>query len=398
MKPLLVAIFFFVICWSVTYAQSVSAVQADTMRGDTVPGHPAGGESIGTPTVPGESARGKVTVSGYVDAYYGYDFSRPPTGDRPYFVSSARHNEMTINLAFVSVSYTGANVRAKLTPGFGTYMNANYANEPGTLRNLVEANVGVKLAKTKDIWLDVGVFGSPYTNEGPISKDQLMYTRSFAPEYVPYYLSGLKLTLPLSQKLTAYLYGLNGWQQIQDQNAGKAIGTQLEYRPTGKLLLNWNTYVGNERSTSRPAYRTRYFSDVFVIYTPGGRLDATACVYGGIQNRLGTNGQMEQDQWWQINAVGRYKFTEKTSLSGRLEYFNDPRNVQITAINEQGGGSPFQFRSSSASLCLNINVAPSVLARFESRTFFSDLDVFRTATGNPARSSQLLIGNLTAWF
>jgi hypothetical protein len=346
------------------------------------------------------SKQGKVTVSGYIDLYYGYDFSRPADGNRPYFVSSARHNELSINLAFVDIKYTSANVRARFVPGFGTYMNANYAAEPGTLRNIVEANVGVRLSRSKQIWLDAGVLGSPYTNESAISKDHLMYTRSFAPEYVPYYLSGVKLTLPLSQKVTAYLYGLNGWQQIQDVNAGKALGTQIEYRPNAQVLINWNTYVGDERSVARPTFRTRYFSDIFVIYNPGGRFDATACVYGGIQNRLGAAGRTEQDTWWQINAIGRYKLGQKTSLSGRLEYFNDPRNVQIAAINERVGANanPFQFRSSSASLCLNVKVTDTVLARFESRTFFSDLDVYRTAEGNPARSSQLAIASLAAWF
>lgn len=341
--------------------------------------------------------RGKVTVGGYVDLYYGYDFSRPASGDRPYFVSSARHNEATVNLAFVDLKYTSANLRARLVPGFGTYMNANYAAEPGTLRNLVEANVGVRLSRTKEIWLDAGVLGSPYTNESAVSRDHLMYTRSFAPEYVPYYLSGVKLTLPLSRRVTAYLYGLNGWQQIQDANAGKALGTQLEYRPNDRLLVNWNTYLGDERSAARPTYRMRYFSDVFVVYNPGGRFDATACVYGGVQHRLVPNGTA-RDAWWQINAIGRYRLTEKTSLSGRMEYFGDPRNVQITSVNEEPGTNPYRFRSASAGLCLNVRLTDNVLARFESRTFFSDLAVYRRPDGTPATSSQLLIANLTAWF
>lgn len=347
----------------------------------------------------GVALRGKVTVSGYVDLYYGYDFSRPASGDRPYFVSSARHNELTVNLAFIDVRYTSSKVRARFVPGFGTYMNANYATEPGSLRNLVEANVGVRLSRTKEIWLDAGVLGSPYTNESAISKDHLMYTRSFAPEYVPYYLSGVKLSLPLSQKVNLYLYALNGWQQIQDVNTGKALGTQVEYRPNSRVLLNWNTYLGDERSATRPTYRTRYFSDVFVIYNPGGRFDATACVYGGLQDRVGTGGRTEQDRWWQVNAIGRYRLSERASLSGRIEYFDDPRNVQITSINERPDAiNPFQFRSWSTGLCLNVKVTENVLARFESRTFFSDLPVFRDAGGVPIRSSQLLIGNLTAWF
>ena len=171
--------------------------------------------------------QGKVTVEGYIDTYYAYDFNKPASGNRPYSVSMARHNEFTINLAYVSVKYSSSRLRGKFVPGFGTYMNANYTNESSSLRNIVEASAGVKLWKNKNVWLDVGVFGSPYTNESAISKDHLAYTRSFAPEYVPYYLSGVKLSVPLSAKLNAYFYLLNGWQQIQDVNNNKSKGNFL---------------------------------------------------------------------------------------------------------------------------------------------------------------------------
>ncbi len=42
--------------------------------------------------------KGKVTVEGYIDAYYAYDFNKPGK-DQPYFVSMARNNEVNINLS-----------------------------------------------------------------------------------------------------------------------------------------------------------------------------------------------------------------------------------------------------------------------------------------------------------
>ena len=71
------------------------------------------------------SGSGKITLEGYLDTYFVYDFNKPPSGDRPYFVSMARHNEMTINLAYVAVKYSSSRLRARFAPGFGTYMNAN---------------------------------------------------------------------------------------------------------------------------------------------------------------------------------------------------------------------------------------------------------------------------------
>ncbi len=336
--------------------------------------------------------KGKFVVEGYIDAYYGYDFSKPTSKERPYFVSSARHNEMNINLAYVSVKYTSERVRARFAPGFGSYINANYAAEQGVLKNIVEGNVGVKLFKNKEIWLDFGVLGSPYTNESAISKDHLMYSRSFAPEYVPYYLSGAKLSVPLGKKVNFYLYLINGWQQIRDVNDSKSIGTQLEYRPNENLLVNWNTYIGNENSEVRPDFGNRYFTDVYFIYSKG-KFSGTSCFYVGAQETKLPTGSAETQLWYNANIICKYNFTPKVSLSGRLEYFDDQKSVQISPINPVNG-----FSSSSASLCVNYAIEENVLFRLESRSFFSNKNVYQNASGNPVSNSQLLIGSVTVWF
>jgi hypothetical protein len=331
--------------------------------------------------------QGKVTVEGYLDGYYSYDFNKPRDGNRLYAVSMSRHNEMTINLAFIDLKYSSSRLRARLVPGFGTYINANYASEPGTLRHLVEASAGVKVSKDHSIWLDFGVFGSPYTNESAISKDHLAYTRSLAPEFVPYYLSGVKLSLPINQKLSAYLYVVNGWQRIQDNNSGKSVGTQLEYRPGNNWLINWNTYIGDERSTLNPSFRARYFTDAYFIYT-NGRWAATGCVYIGAQARQSLNNAY----WGQANIIGRYNLTSQLSVTGRIEYFKDPNHVVVIPI-----ASGTSFNTVSSSIGLNEKLADNVLLRFEYRTFHSAQDVFR-AGDLQKKDDNVVTANITMWF
>lgn len=331
--------------------------------------------------------QGKVSIQGYIDTYYGYDFNKPESGDRPYFVSMARHNEMNINLAYIDLRYNSSRLRARFVPGFGTYMNANYSNESGSLKNIVEASAGVKISKTKNIWLDVGVFGSPYTNESAISKDHLIYSRSFAPEYVPYYLSGLKASFPWGEKITAYVYLLNGWQQIGDENSGKSVGTQLEYRATNNLLLNWNTYAGDEKNDAAPEDGMRYFTDFFFIYSKN-KLSATGCVYVGLQQR----DEVENATWWQANLIGKYALTGKSSLTGRVEYFSDPESVQVSSITGVTGFSTF-----SASAGFDFKLADNVLIRAEYRSFFSGKEIYER-NGEAVKNSNLLISNITIWF
>lgn len=333
------------------------------------------------------SRKGKVSIEGYIDTYYAYNFNAPASDDQPYFVSMARHNEVTVNLAYIDLKYSSGKLRARFVPGFGTYMNANYAVEPGSLKYIVEASAGIKIFEKKNIWIDAGIFGSPYTNESAISKDHLAYTRSFAPEYVPYYLSGVKVTLPLSERINAYLYLLNGWQQIEDQNKSKSVGTQLEIRLSENLLLNWNTYFGNERSAGDSTVGKRMFSDFYFIYSRG-KLSATGCVYAGIQEQSGKSDGV----WWQANLIGRYNITNKISVTGRIEHFNDPDEVQIVPITGVKG-----FRSYSSSLGFNYKLAENILLRLEGRTFFSDKYVYVRGE-EQAKNSNAITSNITIWF
>src|SRR5580704_11415482 len=192
--------------------------------------------------------KGKLSIEAYVDVYYSYAASHPVGGTRPYVVNYNRDNEINLDLAYISLKYTTERIRATFTPGYGTYMNANYAAERQTLQNILEASVGMRLFKNKDIWLDGGVFSSPYTNESVYSFDQLTYTRSLGAENTPYYLTGAKLTVPFGSKWTGYFYLLNGWQVIESQHDPLDYGTQLEYKPGSAWDINFNTYIGNESS------------------------------------------------------------------------------------------------------------------------------------------------------
>jgi hypothetical protein len=337
------------------------------------------------------STLGKVTFSGMLDVYYGYDFNEPAGSDRPYFVSSARHNEINVNLAYLGINYRNEKVRARFVPGFGTYMNANYASEAGSLKNLVEANAGVRLSQKHDIWLDAGVFGSPYTNESAISKDHLMYSRSLAPEYVPYYLTGVKLSAPLGKKFTGYFYVLNGWQNITDTNTPLSVGTQLEYRPGKRTLINFNTYVGDEVSAANPTYGMRYFSDIYLIFNPEGKFSMTSCIYGGIQQEF-IGGIESHHPWWQVNWIGKYSLNKKASISARLEYFSDPDEIMIRSITSEKSD-----QLASSGLCFNYKVNSNAMFRAEYRNFLSNKNIY-TADNFETNFSNLLITSLCVWF
>ncbi len=320
---------------------------------------------------------GKVNLKGYVDIYYGQHFTNDNTpATRAYAVSSASLNQVALNLAYIDVKYQNSHVRARFIPGVGTYVNTNYATEPGTLANIIEANVGLKLSSSKDIWIDAGVIGSPFTNETPFSKDQLLYTRSHSAEFSPYYLTGVRINASLTEKLNCYLYIINGWQKIADDNASKAIATQLEYRPTNKLLINWNTYYGKEIYNLAGNQGVRLFTDIYAIYNPTPKWSFTSCFYIGNQKRNDSIQLKENSNWWQANIMGQYSLSTKNSLSARLEYMEDLDGI-VT------GNS---FKDFSYSACWNLKITNNALFRLEARNY----------TNNAIEP--LVIGNITVWF
>ncbi len=319
-----------------------------------------------------EGRKDTLIISGMVDGYFAFDPINPIKTRRPYAAASARLNQFAINLAYLGIGYRSERVRAQLTTGFGTYMQDNYAHENVLNRFLLETYGGFKLSKKKDMWLDIGIFTSPYTYETPVSKDQLLYSRSLAAENAPYYVSGLRLTLPLSPKFTLTLYGLNGWQTINFNSAsGRSIAfaSQLQYKVNPRTSIYWNTFAGDAGSSQQPWLAARYFNDFFVTYQ-GAKWDISGTAYVGLQGVY--NSAKPDYAWYSVNASARYKFNTKFSLSARAEYFSDPNGI-LTAPSQLQTRS---FNVYSGSLGFNYAPIKNVLIRIEGRGYGGQNGVF----------------------
>ena len=342
---------------------------------------------------PGGDSSQSISLEAYADVYFGFDFNQPEDRTRPYSVSHSRHSETNLNLAYLSIKYTSERARVNFTPGFGTYMNANYATERATLQHIVEASIGVKPWKHKGIWIDMGVFPAPYTTEGPVAHDQLLYTRSLGAEYSPYYLTGIRATVPICSKVNLYLYLINGWQIIEDINAPLSFGSTIEWKPAEMLTINWSTYVGDERATSQPQYGSRYFSDLNLTCTPDKRYTFSADVYAGRQERTDSIDNKEQVNWYQGNVAVRRNLGHRQSIAARLEYFNDAHAVLVVPVTGLN-----RFDCGSFSLGYHVAVTGNVSFHAEGRYYISGDDVFLDDQNGPTNNAALLIGGLTAKF
>ncbi|SHI69437.1 Putative beta-barrel porin-2, OmpL-like. bbp2 [Hymenobacter daecheongensis DSM 21074] len=297
---------------------------------------------------------------GYVGVYYGYDFNNPADLRRPGFIYSENlHNQIAINIALLGARYQSERVRGTFAIQTGTYPDANYAAEPQIFKNIYEAWGGVKLAK--NLWLDAGIFLSHIGLEGPISRDDLTLTRSIMADNSPYYEAGAKLTYDNGQKWLFSALVLNGWQVIRDNNQNMAVGTQVQFRPNSKWLLNSSTYLGEGRNVPDSVdQRTRYYHDFYLTFNPSEKWRLAAAVDAGWQEKA--DGRAGYDHWHAGSLIVRRRLGKKTGLVGRAEYFHDP--AAVVASTAVGG-----LHTGGYSLGFDYNPVPRVILRLEGKQF-----------------------------
>ncbi|WP_299761918.1 porin [uncultured Pontibacter sp.] len=304
-------------------------------------------------------------ISGGVDVYYAYDFSKPYEKDRLYTTQAFRHNEFNLNWGFLQADYATDKVRATLALHTGTYVQSNYAAEPNELTRLIaQANAGVRLAE--GVWLDVGILPSHIGYESTFSIDNEIYTRALMAENSPYFETGARLTAEVSDKVTMKFLVLNGWQNIQETNDAKSLGFGISYTPTDKLELSYNNYYGNEAPAELDPKR-RYFHNFYAGYTFSDRFNIAASVDYGRQELFGSD---QKGNWYAGLLLARYQLSDRLAMAGRVEHYNDKNQIIITTDTSNG------FQTSSASLNFDYIPAPNLMWRFEARGYDSQDMIF----------------------
>ena len=310
-----------------------------------------------------------LTVSGYIESYYAYDFNRPADNNRPGFIySHSRHNEFNLNLGFVKVGYNAEKVRANLAFAAGTYINANYAAEPGVLKNIFEANAGFKIGQ-KNLWLDAGIFTSHIGFEGAIGKDNWTLTRSIVADNSPYYEAGAKLTFTTSNNKWLFTgLALNGWQRIKrvDGNSLMNFGTQITYKPTDKVTLNYSTFIGTDKADSMR--QMRYYHNIYGIIQLSKVFGIIAGFDIGTEEKSNINSKM--NTWYTPVLIAKLNVSPKVSLTARGEYYNDEKGILILTGTVNG------FKTTGISLNVDYTPTPNVLFRVEGRSLNSKDNIF----------------------
>lgn len=327
----------------------------------------------------------QLVFSGFIDAYYQYDFDDPSTRLRPVFLYNyKKHNEFNVNLGLIKAAYTNKKIRANFALMIGNYAQYNLSAEPAIAQNIYEANVGYNFSDKVSI--DAGIMSSHIGLESAIGKDNWNLSRSMLAENTPYYENGIKLTYQPNKKLTAALLILNGWQNIQETNSNKAIGTQVQYKPTAKWLFNSSTFIGNEKPDS--ARQLRLFHNFYTTYVISKKMNAALLFDVGAEKQINS---ANYNTWFGTALLLQYSINSKYSSAFRVEHYNDKKGIIVSANTTNG------FQTFGYSFNMDYKPVEYIMFRTEAR-FFNAKDNMFLRHGVLNNNNYAILASMAVWF
>jgi len=325
----------------------------------------------------------KLNFSAYSELYYSYDFSNPQNHEKSNFLyNHKRHNELNANLILLKANYLDKSYRANLGLMAGNYAQYNLSSEPTWAQFIYEANIGVKLSQKQNIWLDAGIMPSHIGFESAISADCWTLTRSLLAENSPYYETGIKLSYTSkNEKLNLSALYLNGWQKISKPNyiQKPSFGTQINYKLSKKILLNYSTFFGTDKPDSINAIRQ--FHNFYLQYEPTNKFGIIA----GFDIGRDKFNPTTYGTWYSPVLIIKQSINEKTRIAIRGEYYSDPKQIIITTGTTNG----FQTFGFSSNLDYDLN--DKIKCRIEGKMFQSKDKIFVNEINNYSITTNMTI-------
>ena len=124
------------------------------------------------------------------------------------------------------------------------------ANEPrpDVYRHIWQAYGTYVFPVGRGLQTDFGKFASNLGYETNYAKDNNQFSRAYLFNFLPFYHSGLRASLPVSDKVTLMYMLTNGIQQTEDFNNFKSNHFSAVIKPTGAVAWTTSYYFGQEQA------------------------------------------------------------------------------------------------------------------------------------------------------
>jgi hypothetical protein len=294
---------------------------------------PAEAQEAEPSDAPSSNPFANIQIGMAFEGYYQYNWNRPYDRVNLLRAYDTRANVFGIQQAAIVVESApkvdeGRRFGARIDLQFGQAtetVQGSPANEPrpDVYRHVWQAYGTYVFPVGRGLQTDFGKFASMLGYETNYAKDDSQFSRAYLFNFLPFYHSGLRTTLPVSDKVTVLYMLTNGIQQTEDFNDFKSNHVAAIVKPTGSVTWTVNYYFGQEQSDAgEPTGPDGFFRvfDTYVSYT------ATPKLGFGLDANYVTNEVNAGDPSLSLQGIGayaRYQVTSPAALSVRYERLDD---------------------------------------------------------------------------
>jgi putative OmpL-like beta-barrel porin-2 len=318
----------FVASVSASISQTTEVTPENPERFDQEQPSPANSEQ--KPAEPASNPA-QVTLSGYVEAFYSYNFNNPSNRITNFRGFDNRANTFMISNAVLSAAGEKGPVSGKIAAQVGNTPDTYYLAEPPaagtpstppssattTWKYIQEAWAGYRAPIGKGVLFQAGIFLSPIGPEVMPVKDNWNWSRSNLFFGLPFYHAGVRATYELSKAWTVELMVCNGWNDILDNNKEKSVEFSTSYAATKTLNFHFLYFGGVERPTGAPEGEPwRHLFDAYVTW------DATKVASFLLHGDAGFESNLfGTSDWAAVASYARFKLASPLFLAVRVDVF-----------------------------------------------------------------------------
>ncbi|HKW01473.1 MAG TPA: outer membrane beta-barrel protein [Vicinamibacterales bacterium] len=337
------------------------------------------------------------TLSATFEGYYEWNANQPPNRVNVLRAYDTRANTFSIQQAAVVLETAPDRsasrpfgLRVDLQFGQATdTVQGSPANEPrpDVYRNLWQAYGSYVFPGAHAVRMDFGKFGSSLGFETNYAKDNINFSRALLFDFLPFYHNGLRLQVPVGDKLALSYMLTNGVQQTEDFNNFKSNQFMAVLTPIKGVTWTVNYYTGQEQPDhGRPDGPDGWFHvfDTYVTYAP----TASASFAADVNHTV--NQVHAGDAFGALtgfSGYARYQVTPPVAVATRYEYLNDAGGLY--------GGVKQVLQE--ITLTLEHKLADGFLVRGEFRSDWSDRAYFPAHDGTLNTRQHTWLVGLVWW-
>lgn len=312
------------------------------------------------------------SISGFVDAYYQYSFNEQP------FPTSftETHNSFTLGMANVVLAKEG---KVGFVADLAVGPRAEVANGyTGTTLSAIK-QLFITYSPSDKVTFTFGNFGTHVGYEVIDAPANVNYSTSYMFSNGPFYHTGLKADISLTENLGVMIGLLNDTDSKIDEISGKHVGAQLSYEKDD--LAVYVNYIGGRDD--------EIDFDSVSFDVKGHQLDLTATFQASESFGLGlnattktvVNSDADNTGWFGAALYANYAVNENLVLGLRGEYIGDD-DGEILGVSD----------NSIIDLTLSGNIKVGALTLIpEFRVDIASEEVFVDADGKATGTSAAFI-------